>query len=429
MQSYAVPGGHQSAWADYDFLFCDPAQPQIPLSATTKQFLFRDTDYAECLGNSDWVAAGHCYPNSGRSRFASVTGWTTADTRLTGAAGWWMYGTHALAPEYGHYQITTNANRLLSYDISGDTYGAVPVANRLFNTIELGGPYWASGGPATGSVQGYAQITRWAGENPHGDTEGSRYVYALLDLMPPGTTGSYVPAANASRVNRHIFDFKAGGSQYIVEMGDVATSSAEKIQAYFHYSLSGVNRYTEATISPAGRTATVTHTKAKLNSKFLPVAGPNTLALVVDSPNGAFPGGAGSSARATLCASTDGLSCANATSAEWIVVHQPSIDTSATLPAILQPTVTTTGGSATAVEIQDTLFPKVAVCARKGFLLSQLSLNTSHAGTAQYVVAGLAPGTYTITAPAASLSSCVAVIGANTCYFEAKAGAIQVQKR
>jgi hypothetical protein len=69
--------------------------------------------------------------------------------------------------------------------------------------------------------------------------------------------------------------------------------------------------------------------------------------------------------------------------------------------------------------------PKVAVFARQGALLSGATFTTTHSGTAQYVIAGLSPGTYTVTAPS-NPGICTVVANDNTCYFESTAGTIAV---
>jgi hypothetical protein len=240
-----------------------------------------------------------------------------------------------------------------------------------------------------------------------------------------------MPSANASRVNRHLIHFKkAGDPDYVLDYDDVAVTSAETLKSYWHYGLSALSEYTDATITPASKIAQVIHTtNARLNSQFLTVAGTNSMALVVDNANGSYTNGGGDTARAYTCASTDGTTCSSALSSyEAIVVHQPCANNTCTMPTITQPTCSGTGGNCTAVQIADASSPKVAVFARQGVTLTQVSFTSTHSGTAQYVIAGLAPGTYNVTVGGSSVVSGATVnANDNTLYFESTAGAVQVQ--
>ena len=99
------------------------------------------------------------------------------------------------------------------------------------------------------------------------------------------------------------------------------------------------------------------------------------------------------------------------------------------MPALTQPTCSGTGGNCTAVQIADSSFPKVAVFARQGALLTGASFTTTHSGTAQYVIAGLTPGTYNVTVGGSTVVSGATVnANDNTLYFESTDGAVVVSE-
>ena len=167
----------------------------------------------------------------------------------------------------------------------------------------------------------------------------------------------------------------------------------------------------------------------------------NTLVVAVESvfisnangsnTNGSYTGGNGYTWEYWVCASSSGTSCnTSAKSGEWIMIHQPSTTLNTTMPTVTEPVVTATGGSATAVQIADANGPKVAVFARQGATLTQASFTTTHSGTAQYLIAGLAVGSYSVTLNGSAIpgSPFSVVSGDNTLYFEAGSGAYGISQ-
>ena len=271
------------------------------------------------------------------------------------------------------------------------------------NVIQLGvsGSNFAS--------NAYAPITRWALTNPTGDSQ-SRYAYWMVDL-----SNIYVPGVNATRVNRHVIHFKSGVQDYVLSYDDVL-SGAQLQVAFFHYGGTPT-----IGISTASFTCSSCYyqsaggTTSQINSRFLPVSGQIAQLILADG--------------IAICSSSDGTSCNMcSTSGEWIAVHQPSSSPGTAMPSITQPNCSGTGGNCTVVQIADPSFPKVAVFARQGRLLTGVSFVTSHSATAQYVVAGLAAGTYTITNGTA-ISTCSVASNDNTCYFETTSGTIVLKSQ
>lgn len=409
-------------WAD---TYWNPASAGVsPTSGgLPTQFLFRDTDSSLCSSIATYCYSGTTYARY--NYFDSKSDWTTTATQL-----------YAMAPTepaigvdhggitFGSYHIHRNGFELLGGDDSGGG-GAVETGPAYTdpgteNLIEIGS---YTNFPIYTNNPVYGNILRWAGTDPNGDSQ-SRYSYALLDAG----TNSYL-GGNPTRVQRHILHFKKAGTQdYVVVYDDVATGTAETLKAYHHYFLNGQMEASVITANLSARTMVNKQASSALISAFLPVEGANSLALQKDASDGTYPYGVGATYRVYGCASTDGSTCASAESLEEIVVHLPTLTTTATMPALTQPTCTASGGNCTAVQIGDGSSPKVAVFARQGSLLTGAVFTTTHTGTAQYAVVGLAAGSAAVTVNGSPVAGSPFTVNAgdNTVYFESTAGNIIV---
>jgi hypothetical protein len=165
-----------------------------------------------------------------------------------------------------------------------------------------------------------------------------------------------------------------------------------------------------------------------LVTNFLAISGANSVVMTDEGTS--FPGssGFGNTDRVDICGSSDGTTCdSTLTATEFLTVHLPTTNTSASMPTLTQPTCTAAGGNCTTLQIADGSSPKVAVFARQGVLLSGLSFTSTHSGTAQYLIAGMAPGNYSVSVNGTTVVSSVTVnANDNSLYFESTAGAVQV---
>jgi hypothetical protein len=344
------------------------------------------------------------------------------------------YCDHLVDPNYGSYHIYRNGP-LLGGSGGGISYwnDGFDGANVNDNLIALGGGNLVMGsGCYTGA---YAPMLRWAGTDPTGDSL-SRYAYAMYNLTNTYTAGS--PAG----VYRHIFDFKKSSApNYVLDFSDVSLGSAELIQGYYHY-------WKTSNVSTGTGTNTITYNaSARTMSNLNPSTSmlltqfcggtdtgtcngsSTTIAMSKNNSDGSYSGQpAANTYRVYICSSTDGSTCnSSATHGEWWAVHLPTTNLSATMPAITQPTCSGIGGSCAVVQIADATTPKVAVVARSGVTLTQASFTSTHSGTAQYVVAGLAPGIYNVTVGGSTVVSGATVnANDNTLYFESTAGSVTV---
>ncbi len=132
-----------------------------------------------------------------------------------------------------------------------------------------------------------------------------------------------------------------------------------------------------------------------------------------------YPGNLGHDVRISICG---GAQCgATVSTADWLVVHKVSLLSDTDLPA----TLLSTDPSWTGVQTGGT----VALFSRGGRLPLSAGLQTSHAGTAQYLIAGLEAG-HTYQARRLDDGVVVATLpvaaGDNTLYFEATAGSYSI---
>jgi hypothetical protein len=290
-------------------------------------------------------------------------------------------------------------------------------------------------------------MARWAHNggtwgSEYGD-ENSRYAYAMADL-----TGAYSVTYN--RVWRHVIHFKKPGTEEVlVQFDDIDASNvppAKGMRFGVHYAQNGesgnatngdVPPYNEGvTTCPGPNGCAGLDTDRVIFSHEDGHAadsnGPARTAGVITrwfSPgamtlrwDGRYTGGYGHTDRVSVCA---GSGCGSAASTlESITVHKivPDFNTDTSLTAApLNPDSNWTG-----VQTAD----KVALFARGGVFKTSLAVTTTHAGTAQYLIAGLAAGVYSVTVagtPAAG-SPFTVTDGDNSLYFESPAGAVSISR-
>ncbi len=252
----------------------------------------------------------------------------------------------------------------------------------------------------------------------------NRYTYALVDA-----TKSYNSAAKATAVERYLVHFKKPGTQDFVVVYDyVAAAAGEQMQTYLHYPQKGSTSLSGATVT-SSFSGTGHSDATQLLSQVLAPQGTNSVYTYTNNSNGSYSGGNGDTFRVSLCASSNGSSCSTTnTVGEFAVVHEPVAGSSNSLPATEM--LSTIDASHRGIEI-DGASPKVAVfpIGPSEPTFTTATFTTAHPGSAQYLVAGLAPGTYNVTLNGAAIVTGAAVsAGNNSLYFESTAGAIVVSQ-
>jgi hypothetical protein len=441
----STANSYETAFA---YIFMDPEQKQTNISGAPSQYLFNDTQYSTCTALTSPSIT--CYPNHAYAHVVSRSGWTATDdvsmleTGFTDGTDHSSGDTDKGNGDWGDFRIYRNGAYLLSDDTgsASDHEGSM----EQMNSIELGGGgNWAQTSGDTGCPDSYtkygcdnAPILRWGSTDPTGDGS-SRYMYVMTDLA-----GVYHPALITTapiRVQRHIMHFKKATYQdYFVVYDDVAPGAATTIAALWHYGLCpfvqgyvrGPNRNMPcltpaAAISFSGNTVSDTQARSRLNSTFIYPGVSGTLI----NQSKTYPGHGGFTNRLYSCAGSNGTCNVSATSFEEIVVHQPVNGTSGTMPTLTSPTCTGTRGNCAVTQIADSGYPKVAMFARQGALLTCASFTTTHSGAAQYLLAGLSPGTWTVTVGGTAVPGSPFTVNSadNTLYFESPSGAVSASLR
>ncbi len=401
--SYAVPP---------NWIFSDPNQTQSSLANGPTQYLFRGTDQAECA-----YYRFNCTPSYYVGAWASRSSNTAAAGTLlfVDAQGFWA-GDHAGPKESGEYQISKNGIYLLGGNSSANNCdSSCNHGGQDTTTIEFGDQStWLD---QNGTSFFVSTIPRWSGTDPTGDSQ-NRYSYGLVDVR-----GQYKPTANITRALRHIVHFKkAGTPEFIIAYDDLATSSGLAKATYLHFNLNNPwparpNPYPGGVIR-SGAAITSSQSNAWLGTTLLTPSGQTNF---VNEASWAGPDAYGVKVCAASTISPTTCDPGNL-AAEWIAVHKLATST-ASMPPLTQPTA----ANFRVVQANDPAGAKVAAFGTSGGTFTSAVFTTTHGGIAQYLIAGLSPGTYTVALNGTALLSNQNVAsGDNTLYFESASGAISI---
>jgi hypothetical protein len=283
-----------------------------------------------------------------------------------------------------------------------------------------------------------SRLVRWAGDAVFGDAQG-RYVYAMADM-----TESYSPTYN--RIHRHIVHFKkSGAEEIVVSRWDIdATNYGTpnvSVPTFFtqngdpgdHVPPSGdLVPYTEGTtvcpgaggcdnlniarevFSHGNGAAADAHGPGRTTGVITKWFSPGTVTVTWDGSN---YGGANRHAFRVTSAAKGGV-------LDLIEVHK--ITRNYTTDSMLTASPLNPDANWTGVQTAD----KVALFARRGILRNSLSVTTTYSGTAQYLIAGLAAGTYTVTLDGRPIAGSPFKVADedNSLYFESAAGAVSISR-
>ncbi len=387
------------SWVHWPYLYMDSAYPTNPTLPTGS------VDNCSDAGCSGSVPTTTSLPMAGmisRTGYSSIT-----DTLVN------------------FYQIATNE---IDHTNTANGLGQ-PGDIRIFKGGELmaddyGG--YNNGGPAAsvvsiGADTDFADIP-YTGLMPAGANDSSnRYTYALTD-----STASYTSGAGVTGALRYVVHFKKSGTQdFIVVYDYVKTSAAKQVIDYWHYTNPTTTTFSSPTVTSSF--AGTGHSDAtQLLTKFLQPAGSNTTYAYTNNSNGTYTGGNGYTYRVSVCGSSSGSSCATTTTAEYATVHEPVAGSGNSLPALEM--LTTIDGNHRGIEV-DGAGPKVFIVpiGTGEPTFTGATFTTAVPGTAQFLVAGLTAGTYSVTIAGVTVVSGAAVTaGNNTLYFEGGSGAVVV---
>ena len=378
-------GGGFDAWEHY--LMYEPSTAASPAPPPTT-YHFKDNNAAVCVAT---FGAARCTNPDVRRMSLSRTGWGSTDTFLAVNAAGYACRDHCGDDTGGYFSLFRNGKSLLG----SDSLDLVMGERRHRGYPEVGGT-------ATNLVDVPTGLPApWLA----GD---ANFMFTRLTMTP-----LYKSTANVTSVERQVFHVKQGAQDYVVDHVRGAFSAPQLFKGLQHYHLNECGTVTSTScvaLDRAGMTAANIQSNARVNTRVLQVSG--GASVIVDTENhsdtdGSYPEGRGRSFRFHVCPSTNGTSCTNTTAAEWIVVHQPSTDTGAVMPAINQ----SASGNFRVVEILDPVSPKLVAFTTNGAMATTLAFTTSHGGTGQYLITGLAAGTYFVRRGGMPISAPLPVAG------------------
>lgn len=395
------------------YLGVDPNLAGIDNSTLPTQAIFDKTGYEVC---APLFMRACDSPLKKYSMAVSRTGWTSAnDSQLQIYGG--TYQPDHFENQAGDYRLVKGEAGVQPCLLGGDAYTCAYANGGQFqmNLLEFGAGASRKDGSLLGN-DGISNFTRWKA-----DASG-RFVYAMVDL-----TLAFKTVHAVQRANRHFVHFKKPGTEELVIIyDDAATNTPTGMRAYSHYSQNGIQAG-EGSTTCVGGCSTIHTSSGRVISQSLSnglvtqyhaVHPATRFRLFVDNANGTYTGGNNYSFRLTYCATSNDTTCSSAaTGMEAVIVHRliaGTADTSLTSTA-LSPSPAWTG-----VQTAD----KVALFARQQSLPDRLPLfTTTHAGTAQYLIAGLAAGSYNVFRNGSAVQTNVPVLASDhIIYFEDVAG-------
>lgn len=389
------------SWGWEHYVLYEPTTSALAVTNSTHHF--KDANESVCLAV---YGAANCPMPDARRVSISRSDWNTSATYLAVNASGYACRDHCADELGGYYHVFKNGKALIAQDSN-----AYMGSRSHRNYVDVGGPANTRLYPDEVGIP-----VPWTGGN-------SDYMFVRVNTAP-----GYKAAANVTAMERQWMHLKKGAQDYIIDHVKGTFSSPQPVKGlqHFHLNNCGTPSATSCvTLIKAENTAINTQPGARLSSRAFGVGGN----VIVDTQtgvetNGSYIGGTGKSFRWHVCPSANGTDCDSVTDAEWIVVSQASSDTGATLPAITQ----TMSGAFRVIEIADPVSPKVAALTAFGQTGTTVTLATTHAGTAQYGIAGLAPGPYVVLRNGIQIGTPIQVeAGNHTLSFESESGTIVIE--
>jgi hypothetical protein len=474
-------GGTQAYTYAPLFLFIDPRTADVSYSSQPSQYAWSTSSSAACASLTGWP----CYQSRG-DMMISRGPWLSGGSPNLAAtllhAEFQTYTSGYDTPCPGSTRLY-KAGFLLNPD--AHTGGTVQSDCSIGgDAIQLGGPQsnqfneFLEGGVAVQSTlpEGKITISYWGGQansgsfyTQYGDSQ-SRYAYVSGNVLPAYNLTGLGLTGSGQYANRSLFHSKpASGDEFVFQVDDINinTGNPTKVSTHLQYAQTGQQLlYPTGASQPTGKTFCVNSSYAQvacstLNTNRLieevedggeysgnPPArdyglmtwftSPGTITLNWDtpgtyttgnqpqaSPSNTYAGGQGYSNRVTIAA---GPSVGGNVSGEstWLIVHkvmQNLTDTTFTRTAF-NPSSAWTGAQVCGA----------TSCAVGMFAIGNATqstipvFTTTHAGTAQYLLAGLTPGSYTVKVSGTAVSGSPFTVPANdtSLMFGSVAGTVSI---
>lgn len=330
--------------------------------------------------------------------WVSRTGYTSSSDTLVFAEGWNLNWTqdHIGTGAPGAYRIYKGGYQLTSSCCSASSQTEMGVGS-------------ASNMPLFGGAANLKTLSQFLRVDLNRVAQDTEWAYARFNLV-----GAYNTTAAATRALRSLVHFKKASSpDYLVVYDDLATSAAKTLGINLLYDRAG----TTPTAMTDGTVPSLvwTGSNRRLSTEIVIPSG---------SSLGSTSAVGAAAIRVTPCASSDGSTCANATSAEFLIVHKPSTSVNDVMPSVIA--LGTIDADFVGVQIDDATAPSVAVFAKAGVAQTTGSFTTTHSGTARYVISGIAPGNYDITRGVTTVLDDVAVDINGVITFTSVSGAFTI---
>jgi hypothetical protein len=222
------------------------------------------------------------------------------------------------------------------------------------------------------------------------------YGSSRLAMLSVNQTGLYKNGVIGAQ--RTLIHAKGAGTGYILDRAEALTPASQHVESRYHYWIA--ESCGTPVSSPCiafkpgkpGGSLIHTQTGGRLLTAFF---GGDT-STEGEPSDGSYPGGAGNTFRVKLAAEGSRVNL--------YAVHRVTTDTGATMPRIGQ----TTSGAHAVFEIADPAAPVIIASAPAAVAdLTSATVIATHGGSAQLVVDGLAPGTYTVKRNASEVPGCV----------------------
>ena len=472
-------GGTQTYTYAPLFLFTDPRVADVSYSSQPSQYAFIGSSSAACASTTGWP----CYQSRGDmviSRGPWLSGGSPNLAATLLHAEFQTYTSGYDTPCPGSTRLY-KAGFLLNPD--AHTGGTVQSDCSIGgDAIQLGGPQsnqfneFLEGGVAVQNTnpEGKITISYWGGQansgsfsTQYGDSQG-RYAYVSGNVLPAYNLTGLALTGSGQYANRSLFHSKpASGDEFVFQVDDINinTGNPTKVSTHLQYAQTGQQLlYPTGASQPTGKTFCVNSSYAQvacstLNTNRLieevedggeysgnPPArdyglmtwftSPGTITLNWDTPGAYTTGnqpqaspsntytdgsvsGLGYSNRVTVAA---GSSVGGSVSGEstWLIVHkvmQNLTDTTFTRTAF-NPSSAWTGAQACGATSCSVYMQALGNALQSTFP----GITTTHSLPAQYLIAGLAPGNYTLTVGGTQVFSGAVPTGDTTIFATAAAG-------
>jgi hypothetical protein len=326
------------------------------------------------------------------------------------------------------------------------TFSAYSAPNEQSNYMRIG-PYGTTS-PSLLQRANFKSQIQYVKTPRFWNDPGNAATYAMVDYA-----GAYQPSAQITFAHRHYAHFKKPGkSEYVIVADAVRTSAPQNKVTFLHYPNNGQSGVFENGTTPwpdnptegntaftAGSDTIVSDSpSSRILTKVLKPGGANSLRVYTDNLDGSYIGavdpakgplgGAGQTFRVSICASADGVSCdPNNLKTNVLVAHRV-VDGNAETenPITLLPQVDPNFIGAQVIDGDNS---KVAVFPAEDTLSSLSRFLTTHDGSAQYMVSGLAAGNWQISKDGVVIVNQIAVDASGVLYWEGTSGSFVLSRQ